>query len=90
MHHEVEAITDSQHGLAHCEHTSIGLRSIRVVDRRGSARQDDADRRIAVDFVEGRRTRQDHGENVLFTDAARNKLGVLRTKVENDDGLGFH
>jgi hypothetical protein len=26
----------------------------------------------------------------LFTDAARNQLGILRPKVEDDDRLGFH
>jgi hypothetical protein len=26
----------------------------------------------------------------LFADAARDELGVLRAKVEDDNGLGFH
>jgi hypothetical protein len=26
----------------------------------------------------------------LFADAARDELGILRAKVEDDDGLGFH
>jgi hypothetical protein len=26
----------------------------------------------------------------LFTDAARDELGILRPEIEDDDGLGFH
>jgi cysteinyl-tRNA synthetase len=45
---------------------------------------------IAIDLFKRRRARKDNGKNFQFTDAARNKLRVLRTEVEDDNGLGFH
>ena len=56
--------------------------------------------RVALDFVERSGAGQHDGENVLFADAARDELRILRAKVEDDDrlvkdglvkdGLGFH
>jgi hypothetical protein len=45
---------------------------------------------IALDFIPGGCTGQDYGEDFQLTDAARNQLGVLRTEVEDYDGLLFH
>ena len=61
-----------------------------VVNGRRTSAQDDAGRSIALDFVEWGRTGQDDGKYFKFADAARNELRVLRTEVENDDGLFFH
>ena len=46
------------------------------------------DGRVALDFIELGRAGQHDGKNILFADAARDELRILRAKVEDDDGLG--
>ena len=61
-----------------------------VIDRRRASGEDDAGGRIALDFFQRGGAGEDDGEDVLFADAARDELGVLRAEVEDDDRLGFH
>jgi hypothetical protein len=61
-----------------------------IVNGRRPSAQDNAGRPVALNFIQRRGTRQDNGKNFEFTDAARNKLRVLRAKVEDYDGLFFH
>ena len=61
-----------------------------IVNGRRAAAQNNAGRPIALDFIQWGGTRQDDGKYFEFADAARNELRVLRTEVENDDGLFFH
>ena len=61
-----------------------------IVNGRRASAQNDASRPIALDLIQWSSTGQDNGKYFEFADAARNKLRVLRTEVENDDGLFFH
>jgi hypothetical protein len=61
-----------------------------IVNGRRPSAQNDADRPIALDFIQRGGTGEDDGKYFEFADAARNQLRVLRTEVENDDGLFFH
>ena len=72
------------------QHLLVGRRRVGVIDGRRAARQHDAGRMVAFDFVERGRAGQHDGEDVLFADAARDELRILRAKVEDDDRLGFH
>ena len=87
VHHELQPITDAEHGHAQFEHARIGGGSIFVVHRPGRPRQNDSSRRIALHLIKLGRTRQHDGKNILFADATRDQLGILRAKIENDDGL---
>ena len=69
--------------------SSIGGR-VGVVDRRRASGEDDACGRVALDFFQRSGAGQDDGEDVLFADATRDELRVLRAEVEDDDRLGFH
>jgi hypothetical protein len=90
MRDEVQAVADTEHRQAQRKHAVVGGRSIVIVNRRRASAQDDAGRPIALDLIQWSGTGQDNGKYFEFADAARNKLGVLRTEVENDDGLFFH
>ena len=90
MDDEVQAVTDAEGGKAELEHLGIGGRGVCVIDRGGSAGEDDADGVIALDFGDGNGAGQDDGEDVELADAARDELGVLRAEVENNDCLGVH
>ena len=43
-----------------------------------------------LDFGKWRRAGQHHGENILLANAPRNQLRILRTEIEDDDGLSGH
>ncbi len=90
VHHELQAVADAQHRQSEVQDALVRWRRIGVVDGRRPAGQHDAGRMIAFDFVEGRVAGKDDGEDVLFADAARDELRILRAKVEDDDRLRFH
>ncbi len=72
----------------------IGNRSVFVVHRRRSAGKDDSDWRVAANLLQRSIARKYYGKNILFPDAARDELRILRAKVEDNEdcraGLGFH
>src|SRR5262249_35070271 len=86
----MQPITDAEHGKAKRQNTFIGGRRIYVIDGRWTTAQDDAGRPVALDLIQGRVTRENCGKDLQFTDAARNKLRIMRAKVEDDNGLVFH
>ena len=45
---------------------------------------------VAANFFPCGRAREHHREDILFTDAARDELRILRPEIEDYDGLGFH
>jgi hypothetical protein len=61
-----------------------------IVNGRRPSAQNNARRPVALDFIQWGRAGQDNGKYFKFADAARNKLRVLRTEVEDYDGLFFH
>ena len=90
VHHELQAVADAQHRQSKMQDALVGRRRVGVIDGRRPARQHDARRRIALDLVERCGAGQHDGEDVLFADAARDELRILRAKVEDDDRLRFH
>ena len=88
--HVMQAVADAQHGQAEVQDLLFGDGRAGFVDGRRASGEDDAAGRVALDFFERGRAREDDGEDVLFADAARDELGVLRAEVEDDDRLGFH
>ena len=87
---EVQAVADAQHRWADRKHALVRRRSIRIVDGKRAPAQDDAHRMVFLYFFQRGRAGQHDGKNFQFADAARNKLRVLRAKVEDDNGLFFH
>jgi len=60
-----------------------------VVHRRRPARQHNPHWRVAADFFQTGIERENNREDLVFADAARNQLRILRPEVEDDDGIGF-
>ncbi len=90
VHHELQPITDAENRHSEFKHLGIGLRGVCVIHGGGAAGEHDTDWRIAANLFQLGSAGQDHGKYILFTDAARDKLRILRAKVKDDDGLGFH
>jgi hypothetical protein len=90
VRYEVQSIADAEHGQTKPEHTLIGGRSILIVNGRRTTTQNDACGPVALDLFQWGRTGEDNGKHFKFADTARNQLGILRTEVENSDGLVFH
>ena len=88
--HVLQAVTDAEHRNPEVKDAGIGDGRVVVVDRTGSAGKHDARGRIAADLLKTGGAGEDDGEDFLFADAARDELGILRAKVEDDDGLSFH
>ena len=77
-------------GRPRCRTWSSHGGRVGFVDGRRAAGEDDAAGDVALDFFQRGGAREDDGEDVLFADAARDELRVLRAEVEDDDRLGFH
>ena|SRR5438067_6413228 len=90
MHHELKSVADSEHGQAPLENTGVCGRSVGVIDRARAPRKNYAHGRVAANLFQTGSTRQYHGKNVLFADAARDELRILSAEIKDDDGLGFH
>ena len=90
VHDEMKSIADAQHGHAKFQQLGIGGRGVRIVDRRRSAGQNDAERLQGLNFSKGNRAGQHDGEDVQFANAPRNQLRILRAKIENNNCLGVH
>ena len=90
LRHEVQAVTDAEHGHSEMQHLLVGRGRVGVIDGRRASGEDDAGGRIALDFFQRGGAGEDDGEDVLFADAARDELRVLRAEVEDDDRLSFH
>ena len=82
---ELEAVADAEDGDAEGEDGGVGGGRVGVVDRAGAAREDDAEGVEGFDLVKWDGAREDNGEDVELADAACDELGVLRTKVEDND-----
>ena len=87
LRHEVQAVTDAQHRKAEVQHLVVHGGGVGFVDGRRASGEDDASGRVALDFFQRGGAGENDGEDVLFADAARDELGVLRAEVEDDDRL---
>ncbi len=90
VHHELQPIADAENRQAEVQHPLVCRRRVSVIYRRRPAREHNPAGVVALDFFQGCGARQDDGEDVLFADAARDELRILRAKVEDDDRLRFH
>src|SRR5580704_19759627 len=88
--HELQAVADAEDRQAKVQHLLVGGRGVGIVDGRRPTRQNNARGTIALDFFELGRAGENDGEDVLFADAAGDKLRILRAEVEDDDRLRFH
>jgi hypothetical protein len=87
---ELESVADAQHRHAQFQQFGVGGGGVRVVDRRGAAGEDDAERVERLNLAEGRRTGQHHGKNVLLARTPGDELRVLRAEIEDNNCLGVH
>ena len=83
--HQVQAVADTKNGQAEMQDLFVHRGCIGFVDRRRASGEDDAGGRVTLDFFQRSGAGEDDGEDVLFADAARNELRILRAKVEDDD-----
>jgi hypothetical protein len=90
VHHELQSVTDAEDGNPQLQNGLVGMGRVLVVNRARSTREDDTYGRIATNFLQAGVERKDNGKDVLFADAARNQLRILRPEVEDDDRLGIH
>ena len=91
VHHELQPVADAEHGQRRGRRRAgSATRSVFVIDRRRAAGENDSNRRVASNFFERGVAGKDDGEDVLFADAARDQLRILRPEVEDNDRLGFH
>ena len=90
MDDEVQPIADAQHRQAQLKKFRVGGRGVGIVDRRRPAGEDEAERVQRLNFGDGRRAGQHHGEDILLANPPRDQLRILRTEIEDDDGLGGH
>ena len=88
--HELQPVADAEHGHAEFEDVLIGVGRAFVVDGERPPGENDAYGRVAANLGERGVEREDDREDLVFADAARDELRILRAKVEDDDGLGFH
>src|SRR5260370_26017690 len=85
---ELQSVADAKHGDPKRQHALIRRRSIFVIDRAWPAAQNDARRRVAINFFQRRRAGQHDRKHILFAHTPGDKLRVLLTKIEDDNALG--
>ena len=90
MHDVVQSVAHAQRRNAHRQHARVCIRRVGVVHRRRPARKNQSDRFVGFDLAQQRSARQHHGKNILLADAARDQLRILRSEIEDDDGLDVH
>ena len=90
MSNELQSIADSEHRHAKSENCGVGSRCIGIVDRAGTAGENQAHRFLRANLFDGGSAGQHHGKDVLFADATRYELCVLGAEVEDDDRGSVH
>ena len=84
MRDPLHAVADAEDRHAHGEDLRITLGGVGVVDGAGAAGEDQARRSIPADFFDGGGAWEDGGEDLLLANAARDELGVLAAKIQDD------
>ena len=79
-----------EHRHAKIQQFGVGRRRVRVVNRRRPTRENDPQGMQSLNLAERRRAGQHDGEDVLFANAPRNQLRILRAEIEDNDCLGVH
>ena len=90
VHDEMESIADAKDRNAQRQHARIRFGRIGIVNRRRTAGKNHADGLVGLNVSQRRRTGQHHGKDILFADAPRDELRILRPEIEDDNCLGVH
>jgi hypothetical protein len=88
VHHELQTVADAEHRQTEFKQARIGRRRVFVIHRPRRSRQNDPGGCVALQLIELRSARQHDGKYILFADAARDQLRILRAEIEDDDRLG--
>lgn len=86
--HQLEAVAHAEDGDARLEELAVQARGALRVDRRGSAGEDDRGRVLGEHLLDRHGARHDLAVDPGLTDATGDELGVLRTEVDDQDGVG--
>ena len=85
LREQLHAEANAEHRHAEAENGLVRQRRVLGINRRRPAGKNDAAGLERGDFGGGRVVAQDGGIDVALADAARDDLGVLRPKIQNDD-----
>ena len=88
--HQLHAVADPEHRTADVVDAGIALRRAELGHALGPARQDDADRLARANRFERRVRRPHFRVHRQLAQSPRDQLRVLRTEIQNDDGLMGH
>ena len=88
--HELAAIANAEDGDAEPEDLRIDLRRAFGVYALRAAGKDDADGVKGADLIHGHGVRLDFAIDIALAHAARNKLVILSSEIEDDDRLIRH
>ena len=86
--HQLHAVADAEDRDAEREDRGVAGRRPLLEDARGTAREDDALRGKALDLADRDRGRDKQAEHAAFTNAARDQLRGLASKVKDEDRFG--
>ena len=91
VRHQLHAVADAEHrACPRSNSAGIALRRARVRHALRTARQDDAGRLARANLVGRRVRRPDLRVDRQLAQTPRDELRVLRSEIENDDGLMAH
>ena len=90
LRHELAAIANAEDGDAEPKDLRIDLRRAFGVYALRAAGEDDADGVKGADLIHGHGVRLDFAIDIALAHAARNKLVILSSKIEDDDRLIRH
>lgn len=90
MNDELEAVADTKDWNTKSEQGGVSGGSVGVVYGAWPTRENEAFGLRSANAIERSGAGQHDGEDVELADAACNELGVLRAKVQDDDGRGIH
>src|SRR5690242_8595996 len=81
----LHSVADSKDRQVHREDTRIAFWRIRIIDRAGTARKNQAGRFEFADLVKGGGTGENRGEHLLLADTAGNQLRILAAEIQHHD-----
>ena len=87
LRHHLESVADAEHGHAELEDAGIERRRPRLVHARRTTAEHDARGALRGDLGRGDRVRHDLAVDVGLAHAAGDQLRVLRTEVDDQDGV---
>ena len=90
LRHELAAVANTEDGDAEPKDLRINLRRTFGVHALRAAGEDDADGVKGADLIHGHGVRLDFAIDIALAHAARNKLVILSSEIEDDDRLIRH